>query len=113
MVVERGTPSLHMPDEEFDVVIVMRTCGDSRQRLGKTLAQSPNSAYADAPPARGYSPAMTRPARSRARLRGEVLYIIVRTSAKLMIVSIRCDKAIEATQLRKTISLGLLDSRMP
>ncbi len=53
MVVERRTPSLHMPDEEFDVVIVMRTCGASRQRLGKTLAQSPNSAYADAPPARG------------------------------------------------------------
>lgn len=111
MFAERRTPTLHMSDEEFDVVIAMRTCGGSRERLGKTLAQSPNSAYADAPLGRGYSPAIRLPARSRARLSVEVLYMIGRASAKLMVVSIRCGKAIEAALLRKTISFGLLDSR--
>ncbi len=40
-----------------------------------------------------------------------MLHTIVRASAKLMILSIRWDKAIEATQHRKFISLGPLDSR--
>jgi hypothetical protein len=101
-----------MPDEGFGVVVVMRSCRGSRQRLGKTLAQSPSSAYADAPPAWGYSPAIRLPARNRARLRVMEQHMIFRASVKLMHLSIRWDKAIEGTQHRKTIFLGLLDSPM-
>jgi hypothetical protein len=39
-------------------------------------------------------------------------HMIFRASVKLMHLSIRWDKAIEGTQHRKTIFLGLLDSPM-
>lgn len=87
-----GSGALHTQDEQPDVLTGIGLAAAAYSAPACDVPRSPSCACADAPPARGYWPAIRLPARSRSRLKGAKIRMMDQTLAESTRLSIALTK---------------------